>query len=172
MSMTRTLTIASAALALLALPTMGGAQTTPQTTPQTAPQLDKGAISYGADAGEATPNSLSLRGRAEVVQGQNRLRADVISGSGVNSEIDRIEASGNVYFVTPEQTIRGDRAVFTLSDNEVVMTGDVIVTQGQNVMTGGRLTYNTETQAVTMAGGSGSNGGRIRGVFYPERSGN
>lgn len=172
MSMTRTLTIASAALALLALPTMGGAQTTPQTAPQTAPQLGQGAISYGADAGEATPNSLSLRGRAEVVQGQNRLRADVISGSGVNSEIDRIEASGNVYFVTPEQTIRGDRAVFTLSDNLVVMTGDVIVTQGQNVMTGGRLTYNTETGAVTMAGGAGSNGGRIRGVFYPERSGN
>jgi lipopolysaccharide export system protein LptA len=168
MSMTRTLTIAAAALALLALPTIGGAQT----TPQTAPRLGQGAVSYGADAGEATPNSLSLRGRAEVVQGQNRLRADVISGSGVNSEIDRIEASGNVYFVTPEQTIRGDRAVFTLSDNEVVMTGDVIVTQGQNVMTGGRLTYNTETQAVTMAGGSGSNGGRIRGVFYPERSGN
>jgi lipopolysaccharide export system protein LptA len=156
------------ALALLALPTMGGAQT----TPQTAPRLGQGAVSYGADAGEATPNSLSLRGRAEVVQGQNRLRADVISGSGVNSEIDRIEASGNVYFVTPEQTIRGDRAVFTLSDNEVVMTGDVIVTQGENVMTGGRLTYNPATRAVTMAGGAGSNGGRIRGVFYPERSGN
>ena len=88
MSMTRTLTIAAAALALLALPTIGGAQT----TPQTAPRLGQGAVSYGADAGEATPNSLSLRGRAEVVQGQNRLRADVISGSGVNSEIDRIEA--------------------------------------------------------------------------------
>lgn len=170
MSMTRTLTIAAAALALLALPTIGGAQS--QTTPQTMPRLGQGAISYGADAGEATPNSLSLRGRAEVIQGQNRLRADVISGSGVNSEIDRIEASGNVYFVTPEQTIRGDRAVFTLSDNEVVVTGDVIVTQGQNVMTGGRLTYNTATQSVTMAGGAGSNGGRIRGVFYPERSGN
>jgi lipopolysaccharide export system protein LptA len=54
----------------------------------------------------------------------------------------------------------------------VVITGDVIVTQGQNVMTGGRLTYNTATQSVTMAGGAGSNGGRIRGVFYPERSGN
>ncbi len=164
MTKTRTLTIAAATLALLALPTMGDAQT--------APRMGEGPISYGADAGEATPNSLSLRGRAEVVQGQNRLRADVISGSGADSGIDRIEASGNVYFVTPDQTIRGDRAVYTPADNLVVMTGDVIVTQGQNVMTGGRLTYNTETQAVTMAGGASSNGGRIRGVFYPERSGN
>lgn len=164
MSTTRTLTIAATALALLALPTMGDAQT--------APRMGAGPISYGADAGEATSNSLSLRGRAEVVQGQNRLRADVISGSGNDSEINRIEATGNVYFVTPEQTIRGDRAVYTLSDNLVVVTGDVIVTQGQNVMTGGRLTYNTATQAVTMAGGAASNGGRIRGVFYPDSSGN
>ena len=164
MNMTRTLTIAATALAMLALPTMGDAQTTPR--------MGTGAISYGADAGEATPNSLSLRGRAEVIQGQNRLRADVISGSGVDSGVERIEASGNVYFVTPDQTIRGDRAVYTPADNMVVMTGDVIVTQGQNVMTGGRMTYNTETQAVTMAGGATSNGGRIRGVFYPERSGN
>lgn len=164
MSMTRTLTIAATALALVALPTMGDAQT--------APRMGDGAVSYGADAGEATPNTLSLRGRAEVIQGQNRLRADVISGSGVDSGVERIEASGNVYFVTPDQTIRGDRAVYTPADNLVVVTGDVIVTQGQNVMTGGRLTYNTETQAVTMAGGATSNGGRIRGVFYPERSGN
>lgn len=164
MTTTRVLTIAAAALALLALPSMGDAQTTPR--------MGAGPISYGADAGEATPNSLSLRGRAEIVQGQNRLRADVITGSGTDSEINRIEASGNVYFVTPDQTIRGDRAVYTLSDNLVVVTGDVIVTQGQNVMTGGRLTYNVATQAVTMAGGASANGGRIRGVFYPDRSGN
>ena len=164
MTKTRVLTIAATTLALLALPTMGDAQS--------APRLGNEAISYGADAGEATPNSLSLRGRAEVIQGQNRLRADAINGSGVNSGIERIEASGNVYFVTPEQTIRGDRAVYTPGDNLVVITGDVIVTQGQNVMTGGRLTYNTETQAVTMAGGAGSNGGRIRGVFYPQNGGN
>lgn len=179
MTRTRVLTIAVAALALLAVPGMGDARTTPgqttpgQTTPdQTTSGMGSGPISYGADAVEATPNSLSLRGRAEIIQGQNRLRADAITGSGADSRINRIEASGNVYFVTPDQTIRGDRAVFTLSDSLVVMTGDVIVTQGQNVMTGGRLTYNVETGAVTMAGGASANGGRIRGVFYPDSGGN
>jgi lipopolysaccharide export system protein LptA len=164
MTTTRVLTIAATALALLALPTMGDAQTRPR--------VGAGAISYGADAGEATPTSLALRGRAEVVQGPNRLRADVINGTIVNGDLSQVEASGNVYFVTADQTIRGDRAVYTLSNSQVTVTGDVIVTQGQNVMTGGRLTYNVETEAVTMAGGASSNGGRIRGVFYPERSGN
>jgi len=53
--------------------------------------------------------------------------------------------------------------------NEVVVTGDVILTQGQNVLTGGRLAYNTRTEAARMEGPAN---GRIRGVFYPQNSGN
>lgn len=167
MSKTQTLTAIAIALTVLALPAAGGAQTGPQ-----AVVSGNGAVSFGADAGEYTPNGFALRGRAEVVQGQNRLRADAINGIGTNNQVERLEATGNVYFVTPTQTMRGDRAVFTLAANEVVVTGDVILTQGQNVLTGGRLVYNTKTEAARMEGGSGANGGRIRGVFYPENSGN
>ena len=90
--------------------------------------------------------------------------------SGLNTSGEsRIEASGNVYFVTPEQTIRGDRAVYTTADDMIVVTGDVILTQGQNVLTGSRLTYNVRTETARIeAGGQG----RIRGVFYPSSSGN
>lgn len=171
MSKTQTLTAVAIALTVLALPAAGGARTTSQTGPQ-AVVSGNGAVSFGADAGEYTPSGFALRGRAEVVQGQNRLRADSINGIGANNQVERLEATGNVYFVTPEQTIRGDHAVYTLAANEVVVTGDVILTQGQNVLTGGRLVYNTKTEAARMEGGSGANGGRIRGVFYPENSGN
>ena len=50
-----------------------------------------------------------------------------------------------------------------------MLSGDVILTQGENVMTGGRLTYNTRTEAAEMDG-AGENG-RVQGVFYPESSG-
>ncbi len=165
MTKTQTLTAVAIALTVLALPAAGGAQTTQQ------PALGNGAVSYGADGGEYTPEGFALRGRAEVIQGQNRLRADAINGVVSSGDLRRVEASGNVYFVTPDQTIRGDRAVYTLAANEVVVTGDVILTQGQNVLTGGRLTYNTRTEAARMEGAS-TNGGRIRGVFYPQNSGN
>ena len=158
MTMTRVLTIAAAALALVALPTMGDAQTRPSSSDQ--------PISFGADAGEYVGNTVTLRGRAELIQGDNRLRADSVSGLNTSGE-SRIEASGNVYFVTPEQTIRGDRAVYTPANDTIVLTGDVILTQGQNVMTGGRLTYNTRTEAAQMDGA-----GRVQGVFYPSSSGN
>ena len=169
MSMTRTLGMAVIALTVLAMPASGGAQTA---APAPAVRAGGGAVSFGADGGEYTSTGIALRGRAEVVQGPNRLRADSIDGTISSGDLTRVEASGNVYFVTPDQTIRGDRAVYTFATDEVVVTGDVILTQGQNVLTGGRLVYNTRTESARMEGGAGSNGGRIRGVFYPDSSGN
>jgi len=165
MSMTRTFGMAAVALTMLALPATGGAQTPPAGG-------GGGAVSFGADGGEYTSTGIALRGRAEVVQGANRLRADSINGTIVSGDLTRVEASGNVYFVTPDQTIRGDRAVYTFANDEVVVTGDVILTQGQNVLTGGRLVYNTRTESARMEGGAGSSGGRIRGVFFPDNGGN
>ncbi|HZW15950.1 MAG TPA: LptA/OstA family protein [Brevundimonas sp.] len=157
--MTRTLTTAAIALALAALPTMGGAQSLQGGQP----------IMWGADEGSVTPTAISLRGRAELTQGDNRIRADRIEGSISNGDLTRVEATGDVYFVTPDQTIRGDRAVYTPANDTIVLSGDVILTQGENVMTGGRLTYNTRTESAEMDGAG--EGGRVQGVFYPERSG-
>lgn len=158
MSMNRFLTTAMIALGLTALPTIGDAQSFQGGQP----------IMWGADEVSRTPALLSLRGRAELTQGDNRIRADRVEGTISNGDLSRVEASGNVYFVTPEQTIRGDRAVYTPANDTIVLTGDVILTQGQNVMTGARLTFNTRTEAAQMDGG----GNRVQGVFYPERSGN
>lgn len=157
--MTRTLLTAAFALGLAAVPTIGDAQSFQGGQP----------IMWGADEVSRTPAVLSLRGRAELTQGDNRIRADRVEGTISNGDLTRVEASGNVYFVTPEQTIRGDRAVYTPANDTIVLTGDVILTQGQNVMTGGRLIYNTRTEAAEM---DGATGGRVQGVFYPERSGN
>ena len=59
--------------------------------------------------------------------------------------------------------MRGNNAVYTLNDGQVLVTGDVILTQGQNVLTGGRLVYNVRTQTARIE----SAGNRVRGVFYP-----
>lgn len=169
MSMTRHLMAAATVVTLLAVPAIGGAQTNQQAAPPAITAGD-GAVAFGADDGEWVPEGFALRGRAEVVQGGNRLRADAIRGfTNAENDLQRVEASGNVYFVTPTQTIRGDRAVYTLSSNEVVVTGDVILTQGQNVLTGGRLVYNTRTETARL---DGAGNGRIRGVFYPDSNGN
>jgi lipopolysaccharide export system protein LptA len=159
MTMSRLLTAAVLALGLAALPTIGDAQSFRGGQP----------IMWGADEVSRTPTVLSLRGRAELTQGDNRIRADRVEAAVTDGDLTRVEAMGNVYFVTTAQTIRGDQAVYTPGNDTIVLTGDVILTQGENVMTGARLTYNTVTEAAQMDGGSG---GRVQGVFHPERGGN
>ncbi|CAN5281147.1 LptA/OstA family protein [soil metagenome] len=156
---------ATAALMLaLALPTLGDAQTAAQAS---GPALGAtgGAVAYGADGGEYTSTGFALRGRAEITQGPNRLRANAIQATTANGDLSRVEATGDVYFVTPTQSMHGDHAVYTLANGEVVVTGDVILTQGKNVLTGGRLVYNVRTEQARM---EASSGGRIQGVFYPQ----
>jgi lipopolysaccharide export system protein LptA len=113
-----------------------------------------------------TPTTVSLRGRAEIVQGGNRIRANAIEATLGGSGVSRIEATGDVYFVTPDQSMRGERAVYTPGNDEIVVTGDVVLTQGRNVLTGNRVVYNTRTETARIEGGGGN--GRVQGVFYPE----
>ncbi|GAD59776.1 lipopolysaccharide transport periplasmic protein lpta [Brevundimonas abyssalis TAR-001] len=125
---------------------------------------------------------ISYIGRAEAMQSENRLRAgrfDVYysrSGEQGSSAVtsmgglNRIEAIGDVYFVTPEQVVRGDRAVYTAASDTLVVSGDVILRQGDNVMTGSNLSINIGTGRARMEGApTGNAGRRVQGVFYPDR---
>ena len=120
------------------------------------------------------------RGNAEALQDKTRLRADTISvyahtkSVGANGQPDcgateRIEAEGHVFYVTPDQNARSERAVYTASSDLVVMTGNVIVVKGNNVARGQRLTVNTQTHEAKMEAGGGS-GGRVRAVIYPDKT--
>jgi len=162
---TPTLIATVVALLVLGAPGLSGAQTG---APVAAQGASGAPVSYGADGGEYTSTGFALRGRAEISQGGNRMRADTINATTASGDLTRVEASGNVYFVTPTQSIRGDRAVYTLANDEVVVTGDVILSQGKNVLTGGRLVYNVRTEEARMEAASG---GRIQGVFYPQGNG-
>lgn len=120
------------------------------------------------------------RGSAEALQGDARLRADVIKtfftpgsstpGSTTNcGPLLRIEAEGSVYYVTPERRVRGDAGVYEAGSETITMTGDVVAAQGRNVLRGTRMVMNTRTgEAQVFTDVKGRNQpGRVRGVFYP-----
>lgn len=124
------------------------------------------------------------RGRAEALQGDARVRADVLKavfetkgGSGAAStgacgDLIRIEAQGSVYYVTTkDQRVHGDNAVYDAGSETVTVTGDVVALQGQNVLRGSRMVFNTQTGEGRMVGtATGKNAaGRPRGVFYPSK---
>jgi lipopolysaccharide export system protein LptA len=141
-------------------------------------------------------------GAAEVLQGTTRLRANMIhaffkkkpGGAGRAGEsgqggavgaipggpqsncgaTERIEAEGDVFYVTPDQNARGDHAVYTADNDQIVMTGNVIVVQGKNVIHGDRLTIHVATREAQMESDARGRGApnRVRGVFYQQPGAN
>ena len=62
-----------------------------------------------------------------------------------SQKVKRAEAKGDVFVIQKDQTASGDNAVFDVKTNTVVITGNVVVTQGQTVMRGERMVSNLTT---------------------------
>jgi len=85
-------------------------------------------------------------------------------GPGGQNQIRRLEAKGGVVVVQKEQTATGDTGIFDMKTNTVTLAGNVVVTQGQNVLRGERLMVDLGTGVSRVeAGKSGKN--RVEGVF-------
>lgn len=137
-------------------------------------------IDITADEAEVV-NSQCLaiwRGAAEALQARTRLRANLIrvysekSGSDCGAT-DRLEAEGNVYYVTVDRAVRANNAVYSSASDTITLTGDVIIVEGKNVARGDRLVVNVETGAAEMSASARGRGNpnRVRGVFYPSGEG-
>lgn len=128
-------------------------------------------------------HKMVITGRVEVLQGENRLRCDKLViyyrnkagghgraapasavGSGM-TDLDHVEATGNVYLVSPNEVVRGDQAVYTAGDDTTVVTGHVVLTRGENVAEGRRLVVNQSTGVATLEGGEGL---RPRTIIFPK----
>jgi lipopolysaccharide export system protein LptA len=134
-------------------------------------QATGGPISIEAENVDVRPQErlLVLTGNAVVIQDGSAIRSNtlrvVYTGEigSPGSVVDKVYADSEVFYVTPEQRVRGDRAVFDARGNRITVTGRVVVTQGQNVLQGSELVVNTVTRASQMRGIDG----RVRAVFFP-----
>lgn len=116
-----------------------------------------------------------LRGEVDVIQGDTRLAADQIeifytpgSGGGTSGgfgDIRTIVATGNVFYVTPLERARGNRGVYEAATDTVTLTGDVVLTRGENVITTTRFVTNLTTGNSSFDGGE--SGERVRSVLFP-----
>jgi lipopolysaccharide export system protein LptA len=87
-------------------------------------------------------------------------------GPGGQQKIKRLEARGGVVVTQKEQTATGETGIFDMKNNTVTLNGNVVMTQGQNVLRGDRLVVDL-TSGVSRVE-SGKNGqGRVQGLFQP-----
>lgn len=91
-------------------------------------------------------------------------------GPSGQQKIKRLEARGGVVVTQKEQTATGESGIFDMKTNTVTLAGNVVMTQGQNVLRGDRLVVDL-TSGVSRVE-SGRNGqGRVQGLFQPSGSG-
>ena len=106
--------------------------------------------------------SLQLGGHVlQRLQGDLQLTADRVRveyGDSEPREIERIHAFDNVTLISPTEAAEGQEAVYEVATQTVVMTGDVVLTQELNAVSGDRLVIDLET-------GAGVVEGRVRTVL-------
>ena len=97
------------------------------------------------------------RGNAKAIKGTTTVYADVLvahyrkaaatgaagGGTGGGSEVWKVEADGNVRIVSTEETAYGEKAVYTIDDGALIMTGGnlKLVTPRETITARERLEY-------------------------------
>jgi lipopolysaccharide export system protein LptA len=94
------------------------------------------------------------------------------SGVSDAQNIRRIEARGGVTVVSKDQTASGDLGVYDLKTKTVTLTGNVVVTQGKNVIHGARVVVDTVTGNAHVESAPGSTQGGVRALIIPQKSQN
>lgn len=124
-----------------------------------------------------------FRGNVEATQGAIRLRADELKvyyraadraqkqqdPPAPGGSISRIDAIGNVFVSSPEEVAQGAAGTYDVLRKEIVLTGEVVLTRGANVIRGDRLVLNLLTGHSRVEANAA--GGRVRGLFQPPKSG-
>jgi lipopolysaccharide export system protein LptA len=106
--------------------------------------------------------SAEFSGNVLVGQGDMRLTAGAIRveyGTDGRS-INRLIASGGVTLANASEAAEAREAIYTIATGEVIMSGDVLLTQGQTALSGQKL-------IIDLKAGTGRMEGRVQTTFIP-----
>jgi lipopolysaccharide export system protein LptA len=113
-------------------------------------------VFYGKEVGIAAAATAPDAKPAALPQGAQNIR--------------RIEARGGITVVTKDQNASGDLGVYDLVSKTITLTGNVVVSQGQNVIHGERVVVDTVTGNARVEStneGGGTTPGRVRALIQP-----
>lgn len=150
---------------------------------------DKEPIDITADKLEVfqEENRAVFTGHVIAIQGDTRLASDKMivhyhqkdetqGAPEENQSIRRIEVEQNVFLTTPTETASGITGVYDLEKREILLNGNVVLTQKNNTIKGDHLTYDLNTgKSVLTSGdvqavpsGPKPKPARVRALFVPE----
>jgi len=148
-----------ALLLLLAAATSANAQLAAQSD---APiDITGESLEFNNDVATWTGDVRALQG--EAILTANKLVA-VLDDKG---DFKTITAIGNMRYSNGKEIITGKSGVYDSGTKTISVSEDVVVTQGEQVMTGGALIYWVDTGKIRFTSPGGK---RIRGIFYTNQA--
>jgi len=107
-------------------------------------------------------------GDVVAVQGEMTLYADklIIYLQETEQQIDRLEAIGGVKFVQLDRVATADRAVFQQVEEVLILTGNAVVIQGGNSVSGDEVTLFIKEDRTVV---KGSKTNRVKAIIIPEK---
>ncbi len=107
-----------------------------------------------------------------------RLTVAYAKGGG-GTQIQRLDAAGNVIVTSPTERATGNFAIYDLNRKLITMLGNVNLVRGDSNVRGGRLVIDMNTGRATVDGSavggggvSGGSGGRVTGRFTVQQKPN
>jgi lipopolysaccharide export system protein LptA len=126
-------------------------------------------VFYGAEHGAGQGHTGATAAHPAPGAG-GHLQQPVVVPQGAN-DIRRIEARGGVTVISKDQNASGDLGVYDLKKKTITLTGNVVVTQGKNVLHGDRVVVDTTTgNSHVESGAAGQN--RVRALILPSKNDN
>lgn len=119
-------------------------------------------------------------GNVSVTQGPTLLKSGTMTvhyaqggGSAAtgSADIERLEVDGKVYIKSDTQVATGDRGTFDMASEVMVLTGEeVVLSEGDNVIVGCKLTVQMKTGEAQLDGcGGDGGGGRVKMLMQPQQ---
>ena len=108
----------------------------------------------------------TFEGKVVARQGELTLYTDrlVISYSGAERDVSRVEAFGNVRIVQEGRQATSSHAVYETGSGKILLDGSPKVVQGEDVISGKLITYFVNEQRSLVTGGPNE---RVEAVIHP-----
>jgi lipopolysaccharide export system protein LptA len=85
----------------------------------------------------------------------------------MSQQIRRVEAKGGVLVTQKDQTATGESGIFDMQANTVTLLGNVVISQGQNVVRGDRLTVDLNSGVSRVECGKTQGQCRVQALIQP-----
>ncbi len=120
---------------------------------------------YNEVDGNIIIDSVIASGNATLKQPNETLSAETVTAQFINGQLGTVEATNNVILKTDKETLMGSKGVYDAIKRVIIITGDVRIEQGDNILTGNRAEFDLNTNISKLSASPKTNGGRVKAVF-------